>query len=898
LITGTDIQGTVNQLIDLSAVPRNRLEARNATLARQQEGVSRLTASVIAVQLSGDRLAESSLFQTRKNNSSNADAVSVSSAQGAPLGEYTIHTQQLAATHGTTARQRFDSSDQALGLTGKIELRSGGNLQHSLSLSQLNDGLGVQKGSIRITDRSGSTADIDLSNARNMEEVLAAINDNAAINVRASADRDGITLTDLTGETVSNLRVDEVGDGETAADLGLYGINVSSNTAVGQDLTLADPVAFGGNTLASRGAGLSESEDLRITFADGTSLDVDLKVDEADPETFDDLVAALNVADPTRLSAAISDTGNSIVVTDLTSGTDDFTIADINGSTLADTLGLAGTGVDGALETPREEQYLFGVGLEQLAGGKGLGELTSLDITLRDGSAATVDVSAADTVQQVIEAINNSGLDLVAKLDDSRTGIRLRDLSAGTTNNFTVSSGDDTATKLGIATDSTDTIVDGAHLGKPSVDRATRLSDLNQGFGITLGSFRLRDSAGVGSAINLKTAGVETVGQLIDEINGLGIGVQASLNPNGDGIALIDTAEGADTMTITNVGDAVAASQLGLAGTATTQTIDGAEVSAIIGGEFLSIDVAAEDSLQAIVEKINASERFVKASISSDEDGKFALRLNSRQGGQQGQFSVDTIGFSLATETTSRGQDAQLSLTDSSGATRRLTSIDGVFEDEATGLNLTLKELSADPISVGVTENPEAVVNAVKTFVTQFNLLNDSLKSLTFFDSEAQEVGLLFGSTEALRIESGYSRLLSGVIGGNGEIRSLGEVGLRLNDTGKLELDEEKLTKLLEENGQAVEQFFTTEETGVAARLNSLADRLAGVDNGMLLSRGNALTSRIERNNEQIDRLNTRLEGERERLLKQFFNMESAIARLQSNSQAISSIQPLNFSPQ
>lgn len=1013
LITGTDIQGTVDQLIALSSIPRDQLVSRNDTLAQQQDSLSQLTASVIGVQLSGDRLGAASLFTTRKDTSSNEEALSVSSEGGAALGNYTVTTQQLAATHSVSSRQQFASTEEALGFSGEFSIRNGGQLEQSIPLQQLNDGLGVQQGSIQITDRSGASATIDLTNVRSIEQVLEKINQNTTVSVRASADRDGITLTDLTGQTLSNLRVDEVGGGETAADLGLYGINVAANTAVGHDLTLGNTAAFNSSTLSDLGAQFNTGNDLQIGFADGSSLAFDLgqeavpavaptgstnsgnanaSLDFTDlteahdfegltvtfnhdallvsgnpsyqlsgsgsgqtleitindslttatqiadlinndaalgsklqvqvegtgtgmpdrsettvlegaaaiaavphPETIGELVAQLNALDPSRLSAEIAEGTTEIVLTDLTSGGDPFTISDLGTSNLSSLLGFPTSSLTGTLKTPPKEESLFGVSLSELNGGQGVGALSSLDITLRDGSSANVDLSNAETVQQVIDSINNSGLQMVAKLDDSKTGIRLRDLSGGVSSNFTVSSSDATATALGIATDSEETIVDGSHLGRQYVNRDTLLSDLNQGLGVSAGSFKVTDSTGAASAINLTIDEIENVGQLIDKVNDLGLGITASLNAKGDGIQIVDTAGGSGALKIENSGNGLAATQLGIAGSATTQTINGESVEAIVGGDSLSIQIEATDSLDTIVEKINASEQYVKASVVREEEGGFSLRLTSRKGGELGQFSIDSIGFTLPTETTSRGQDAQILLADDTGGSRLLSSVDGVFEDESTGLNLTLKALSDDPISVSVAENPEAVVSAVKTLVTQYNLLRDKLDGLTFYDAESSGSGLLFGSTEALRVEMGYSRLMSGIMRGNGEISSLAEVGIRLNDTGRLELDETKLKERLSTDSEAVEKFFTNEDTGVAARLNSLADRLAGVDNGMLLTRGNALTTRVERNNERIDAMNVRLENERERLLTQFYTMESAIAKIQSNSQYVSGIQPLSF---
>jgi flagellar hook-associated protein 2 len=120
-------------------------------------------------------------------------------------------------------------------------------------------------------------------------------------------------------------------------------------------------------------------------------------------------------------------------------------------------------------------------------------------------------------------------------------------------------------------------------------------------------------------------------------------------------------------------------------------------------------------------------------------------------------------------------------------------------------------------------------------------------------------------------------------------------VGLSLTESGGLELDEQKLTEAMASNPGEVEAFFTRDQTGLADRLTNLAERLAGVENGMLLNRGETLSSQIDFNNTRIDSFNTRLERERERLLRQFYATEEAIARIQSNQAALEQIRPITI---
>ena len=66
----------------------------------------------------------------------------------------------------------------------------------SIRLDDLNGGQGVDRGSIRIQDRAGNTAVIDLSEATTLEEVVEAINAESGIQVVASFNTDKLQLVD------------------------------------------------------------------------------------------------------------------------------------------------------------------------------------------------------------------------------------------------------------------------------------------------------------------------------------------------------------------------------------------------------------------------------------------------------------------------------------------------------------------------------------------------------------------------------------------------------------------------------------------------------------------------------------------------------------------------------
>ena len=1020
LITGTDIAGTVDQLIAINAQPRNRLFARTELLQSEQQAITQLTASVVGVQFAGQQLSNVSTFRAKSATSSNTEALSVEAGSKANAANHQVRTIQTAATHRVRSIPRFDSESESLGYAGSLSVRTNGFLDQSASLSSLNNGRGVDAGKIRITDRSGQSAEIDLSGSQTIDDVLTAIND-ADIDVNATTVDGKIKLTDQSGSTDSNLIVDQLGSDETAADLGLHGIDEASNSVTGSDLTFRVNADTDLDQLRQgKGVRFADGDDLIVSLSDGTSFDVDFgDLGGGNPPTIQDVIDTLNALDPAKLSVTFED--NSIKVVDLTGGDEAFSIADAEGSNFASDLSLTGsTSSSDTIAAEFEPQVLRGTSVGQLAGGAGLSNLTSLDITTADGSTASVDLSGTTNTSEIIDAINQSGLDVIARLNDAGTGLRLRDVSGGT-GNFIVSSADDTASSLGIAANTEDDIVVGTNLDKQTINRDTLLSSLNGGAGIDTGSFIITDSNGEIGAINLSAEGITSVGQLVDAINELDVDVTASIGENGDGITLIDNGGGADTLTVTDSGNGTTAADLAIAGTATDQTIGGSTVSAIAGTQADVISIEATDSLASIAEKINASERYVTASVEQNDDGSFSLSVRSNTGGDTGRFGITANGFDFDFDTVAKAQDAKIAVSTDGGTERILSSTDGVFdlntsdassssissatlltdfasgastgsflitdstgaksainiavdeittvgelldafndlnigvtatlnedatgiaiidtaggdetltiedvgngiaaaslgiageaesqtilgstqnallgtgqtsdEEEATGVTFTLKQLSDETINVSISEDSSRITTAANAFVNQYNSLVDRLDSLTFFNAESNEVGLLFGSSEAQRIRNGYSQLLSGTVSGAGSIKSVGQVGIRFNSEGKLELDSDKLNTAVETSREDVENFFATEDNGLANRLDALAESIAGVDSGLLLNRNNTLSDQVQRNTTRIESLDARLETQRERLLLSFFKTEEAISKIQSNASAIDSIQ-------
>ncbi len=889
LVTGFKIQDTVDQLMQVNALPRNRLDARNKELLQQQVAISELTALVVGVELTTDRLGQASLFDATTVSSNKTELISATSSGTPKVGSYSFIPVQQAQSQQLTS-SLFASGDQGLS-EGELVIRTGGFLDKSVQLDQLNGGAGVARGSIRITDRAGSSQTIDLRFAQTAQDVVDAINANDTLKVVATLDGDRFVLTDQSLNVVSNLKVEEVSGGSTAADLGLSLISTSDNSANGTSVLNITEQTSLRSLRDGIGLDIANDEQLRIKLKNQSTIDIKIGLD-SQSASVGQLLDKINKNANGKFVARIASDGKSLEIEDLTAGTGEFSVTSQAG-TLATQLGLDSEPANGIVAGKRLVAGLGDVLLSSLRGGQGFAELGQITITNRAGAATLVDLSSAATLDEVIRAINSADAGVKAQLNRTKTGIEIADITGSTSQDLVIadSGSTNTATELGIARSVSSSRIDSGALGLQFVSRNTQLETFN-GAGAIRGSIDITDTSGKSTRLNFNSVQPNTIGDVIDAINELDLGIKAQINENGDGLILIDTAGGEGELKVANVGSGNTATRLGIAGVGSSQTVAGSLVKAIDGSTNIRVDSDDGTTLAELVEKINSNSRSpVNASLLKLGNGGVRLLLNGKNTGSGARIAVESeIGISF-TET-AKAQDAVIAFgaSNNSGGTLVSSStntFDGVVED----VRLTVNGTSTQATTVTVAESTDNLSKQIEAFVTQYNLLRDKLAASSQFDAEGNTVGVLFASSVSLRVEFAYSGFLSGRIRGASSITSLGELGINLDDKGKLSLNKQKLSEVIQRDPGSVKDFFTKADTGFSVQAKKVSERLAGISNGALLTRNNALQRQIEQNNSRIEAFDVRLERQRTRLLTQFYNMENAIGKLQSNQTALDQLQ-------
>ena len=887
LTTGIDIQKTVDQLMAVSARPRDALQVRIKGLQAQQVVLNELTALVVGVQLQSDRIGNASNISTIAVASSKTDVITAT-VSGTPIaGNYPVQSIQTAQTATAASSPLGSASDTVQ--SGEFVVRTGGFVDSSQSLDDLRGGLGVARGKIRITDRSGQSKEVDLRYASNLDETIQAIN-NSGLRISARTNGDKIVLNDLSGSTLSNLIVEEVGGGRTADDLGLAGVNVALNTATGEDLAYLSPSTRLGTLRDNRGLNFQTGKDLTVTLRDGTSLEIDANATR-NPTNVGQLLANINAADSNKFEIKVATNGDGFEIIDKTTGSGTFSAT----GALADQLGFTGVAESGGkIQGVRVQNVLQGPLLSSLNGGKGIGTPGKLSITNRNAVTTEVDLAGSTSLRDVIDKINSSNAGVTASLNRSRTGLVLQDVTGATAGNLIIADGDsnNSATKLGIVADAEQNSIDSKSLKLQYIHESTEIGKLNQGRGVRFGTFTITNAAGLSKTISLSSSTTKTVGDVLTAINNNAIGVTARLNDDGDGIAISDSSSGSGDFSITDDQSGNAALDLGIRGKGTNQTNPSRKE--INGSQTFRLSFTASDSISQVVQKINDSNGPVSASILTSGTNNVRVLFTSRTSGEAGRIHADGDSIGINVNNTGSGRDAIISVGGSSDSGGTLVkSSTNTISNAIDGVVLTVKGTSTESVDIGVSTNNSTLERNLQLFVDQYNKVRDKIKKETEFNTETKTTGLLIGSSEVLRVEQSLSRFINQRSFASGSVQSLLQLGVSLDDTGKLSLDKDKLSKAIERNAGDVKDFLTKEKTGFGARAKVLLDSLVGINNSTLVNRTQALNRQIESSTDRLANVNGRLDRERERLLKQFYDLENSIAKIRNNGSSLNQIQNL-----
>ncbi len=522
---------------------------------------------------------------------------------------------------------------------------------------------------------------------------------------------------------------------------------------------------------------------IRITNTAGLTTTVDL----SQVATINEVIDKIN-ASGISVSARVatkddSNSGKSLVLSDLAGGGGNLTVTDLTGGTTALDLGIRKTGVGNSLQGDSVLTVESSLALDVLNDGLGVQAKTGSDlsITQRNGTNFVVDLSDAKTLGDVVTTINGVAENTSVTASIANDRLVLTDSSTG--GNFIVQNSGESkaATDLGI-----ETVVGGVASGTITGSRiladfnSVLLKTLNGGSGVSSGSVEITARTGSSVTVDLSSATTlqEVIGLLNDATTGsASVGVTASIASNGTSIELRDTTAGTGSLSVTSSQTAI---DLGLVGSITSDILTGTDLnpqyinentklSTLNGGRGvfagkISITDSTGNNFEVNLENaktINDVILNINSAASNQGAGEITASLNDRgdgiklvSAGGTGAVTVAEVNGGTTARDLSFLQDATgdppLTLDGSFQRNITITATD-TLEDVAEKINDLGISVNASVISDGSFLNPSRLqITGTQTGAGNRVLLNTTGSTSLSFGrtSQARDAILFFGSSE------------------------------------------------------------------------------------------------------------------------------------------------------
>lgn len=271
-------------------------------------------------------------------------------------------------------------------------------------------GFGVRLGTIRI-DNGTDRADIDLTGADSINDLVNRINAAGLAGITASSDSVGLTIAVDAGFDAS---ISDIGGGNTSADLGILASTAGDGVDIVGASLQARITALTPLAMLNNGSGIDTTG---LTITNGS---ITKNVDLSSAVTVGDLINSINTSGA-NVSARINSSGSGIDILNSVQGIQ-MSISENGGTTAAD-LGV--------------RSFDVATKLDDLNSGRGVGLVEGAELRITDSNGVSFDVEleGLTTTQEVIDAINvaasTAGAGVTADFQASANGFSLTDTASG-----------------------------------------------------------------------------------------------------------------------------------------------------------------------------------------------------------------------------------------------------------------------------------------------------------------------------------------------------------------------------------------------------------------------------------------------------------------------------------
>lgn len=304
-----------------------------------------------------------------------------------------------------------------------------------------------------------------------------------------------------------------------------------------------------------------------------------------------------------------------------------------------------------------------------------------------------------------------------------------------------------------------------------------------------------------------------------------------------------------------------------------------------MGAVEKEISVSSSDTLTKIATKINEAEMGIQASVVTDVDGKERLMLRSKETGTDKAFSVE-IDPALTKLGQSQTQAAANAKVELNGV--ELESSTNTFASTIPGMSFTVSEVTTNAATITVKADTETMKKNIQEFVDAYNELNELLAKSTKYTEETKTAGVLQGDSATVSLQNSLRMLTQGISGSKGAFTRLADIGIQMQQGGKLSVDTSKLDKGLADLESLKGLFANKADSlgqggGIAVNFKSFTDKLLAFD-GTLNTKTDSLERTLKSNSAEQEKVNKRAQTLETRLYQQYSALDVKMSSLNALS--------------
>lgn len=204
------------------------------------------------------------------------------------------------------------------------------------------------------------------------------------------------------------------------------------------------------------------------------------------------------------------------------------------------------------------------------------------------------------------------------------------------------------------------------------------------------------------------------------------------------------------------------------------------------------------------------------------------------------------------------------------------------IEGAVDGITISLNKVNAQPTTLSVARDDTAASKAINAFVTAYNSLQTTIKSLTAYDVDSQKGSALTGDNLVRNVQNKIREVIN-VTAQSGTIRQLSGLGIKTDiKDGTLKVDDKVLAAAIKDKLTDVRELFTSDK-GIVKTLNSVADAFLRSD-GKIKAAQDGITVTASNLQKQFNATQARIEAKMETYRKQFSSLDNTVAKMNSIS--------------